>query len=328
MATKTKPDGGALTLILEKWISTVQSEVIKTHNISPDDSRFDNLVHEKILDIVNSMEGMVHGFDFAKVINLYFLAYKSGNDEAKSAVLKWFRGEYPTKTEAKNAIGVNVIINDENWYEYIKLFSQFVVLAGYKGLLVIIDELVNLYKIPNVITRQINYEKILTMFNDTMQGKASNIGFVMGATPQFVEDTRKGLFSYEALKSRLQEGKFSNSQYKDMLSPIIKLKTLTNEELFVLVKKLTEIHSLHYGYEIKICNDDLMFFMQTEFSRIGANEHITPREVVRDFIEILNILYQNEGLSIASLLGSEDYKFNKPSINDEETNDEFSEFTL
>ena len=328
MSTKTKPDGGALSLILERWISGIQTLVAKEYSITPEDSSFSKHIENKILDVVNDIEGMVHGFDFARVITLYWQAYNSGNDEKKSAALKWFRGEYSTKSEVIREIGVNVIISDDNWYEYLKLFSQFMVHTGYKGLIVIIDELVNLYKIPQSITRQNNYEKILTIFNDTMQGKAKNIGIILGGTPQFMEDTRKGVFSYEALKSRLEEGRFSNSGLRDMFGPIIRLETLANEELFVLVQKLVEIHAEHYGYQSKIGHEDLIVFMQAEFGRMGTDEHITPREVIRDFVEILNILYQNAEISIQSILGNEEFKFNKDTITDEKIHEEYAEFEL
>ena len=328
MSTKTKSDGGALSLILERWISGIQTLVVKEYSVSPEDINFSKLVEDKILDAVNEIEGMVNGFNFARVINLYWKAYNSGDDEKKSVVLRWLRGEYSTKSEAIRELGVNVIIGDDNWYEYLKLFSQFMVHAGYKGLIVIIDELVNLYKIPQSITRQSNYEKILTIFNDTMQGKAKNIGIILGGTPQFVEDTRKGIFSYEALKSRLEEGRFSNAGLRDMFSPIIRLETLTNEELFVLVQKLVEIHAMHYEYQTRIVQEDLMIFMQAEFGRMGTDEHITPREVIRDFVEILNILYQNTDVSIQSILGSGEFKFNKDTINDEKIHEEYAEFEL
>jgi len=274
------------------------------------------------------MEGMVHGFDFARAINLYLKAYNSGDDNKKSAVLRWFRGEYSTKTEANKELGINVIVSDDNWYEYLKLFSQFIVRAGYKGLIVIIDELVNLYKISNSITRQSNYEKILTIFNDTMQGKAKNIGFILGGTPQFIEDPRRGLFSYEALKSRIEEGRFSNAGLRDMFGPVIRLEVLTSDELFFLVQKILEIHTIHYGYQSKVRHEDLMVFMQAEFSRIGTDEFITPREVIRDFLEILNILYQNPNMSIQGILGEGEFEFAKSNLIDKKIHEEYAEFVL
>ena len=216
MSTKTKPDGGALTLILEKWLSEIKLMVMQENNIDENNPKFLSLVKIKISQVINNLEGMVHGFDFAKILTMYLETYINEDMEKKSLLLKWLRGEYGTKTEAKQELGISAIINDDNWYEYVKILSQFVIHAGYKGMVVIIDELVNLYKIPQSISRQYNYEKILTMFNDCLQGKAKSLGIILAGTAQCIEDNRKGIFSYEALKSRLQEGKFNNG-IKDML---------------------------------------------------------------------------------------------------------------
>ena len=167
------------------------------------------------------------------------------------------------------------------------IFAVFLKKAGYNGLLILIDELVNIYKIPNSITRQYNYEKILTMYNDTLQGKASHLGIIMCGTPQCIEDTRRGVYSYEALRSRLSEGRFGREGVKDMLAPVIKLQPLTNEELLVLIEKLADIHATLFEYEQKISQDDLINFIKIELGRIGADSNITPREVIRDFIELL-----------------------------------------
>lgn len=216
MSTKTRPEGGALTLILDRWISGLQTEVMRENSLTIEDSRIPALTERKISEVISSLSEMVHGFDFARLLTVYYKAYLNGDDESKARVVKWFRGEYTTKTEAKAELGVNIIITDDDWYEYIKLFALFLKKAGYSGLLILIDELVNIYKIPNSITRQYNYEKILTMYNDTMQGKAQYMGIIMSGTPQCIEDTRRGVYSYEALKSRLTEGRFGKGELKDM----------------------------------------------------------------------------------------------------------------
>ncbi len=328
MSTKTRPEGGALTLILDRWISSVQSETAAESGLSPEDSNFSKLVEKKIYAVINSLNEMVHGFDFAKLLVIYYQSYVNGNDEDKAKVVKWFRGEYSTKTEAKAELGVNIIITDDDWYEYIKLFATFLKKAGYSGLLILIDELVNIYKIPNSITRQYNYEKILTMYNDTLQGKARNLGIIMCGTPQCIEDTRRGVFSYEALRSRLEDGRFSLGGVKDMLAPIIKLAPLSNEEMLVLIEKLAAIHAGLFEYEQILTQDDMIQFIKIEFSRIGAETNITPREVIRDFIEVLNIVYQNPELKVADLLGAEKFAFAKPEIETEAVEKNFEEFEL
>ena len=327
MSTKTKPEGGALSLILDRWISSIQQEVMASGGLSPLDPGLAPLVEKKISAVIYSLNEMVHGFDFAKLLTLYYKAHLSGDDETKAKVLKWFRGEYATKTEARQDLGINIVITDDDWYEYLKLFASFLKQAGYAGMLVLIDELVNIYKIPNAITRQYNYEKILTMFNDAMQGKAQHIGFILCGTPQCMEDPRRGVYSYEALRSRLAEGHFSG-EHKDLLSPVIRLLPLTNEEMLILVEKLADIHAGLYGYEQIVTQQDMVDFIEIEFSRIGADTHITPREVIRDFIEVLDIVYQNPGLGVRALLGSDDFSFAQNAVIGEQTDALFSEFEL
>lgn len=329
MSTKTRPDGGALTLILDRWISGVQSETAAETGMSPDSPEFGKAVEKKIYEVINALSEMVHGFDFARLLTIYYRASADGNDEEKAKVVKWFRGEYVNKTEAKSELGVNIVISDDDWYEYIKLFAMFLKMAGYSGLLVLIDELVNIYKIPNSITRQYNYEKILTMYNDTLQGKAKYIGIIMGGTPQCIEDTRRGVYSYEALRSRLAEGRFGREGVRDMLAPVIHLIPLTYEEMLVLTEKLADIHAQLFDYEQKITQEDMVRFIQLEFSRIGSDSHITPREVIRDFIELLDIVYQNPQINISEFIASDSMTHVKPAVGqDDRTDEEFAEFEI
>ena len=328
MSTKTRPEGGALTLILDRWLSGVQSEAAAESGLAITDDALGAVVAQKINAVINSLNEMVHGFDFARLLTFYYRAYLDGNDEGKAKVVKWFRGEYATKTEAKAELGVNIIITDDDWYEYIKLFALFLRRAGYSGFMVMIDELVNIYKIPNSITRQYNYEKILTMYNDTLQGKARYLGIIMSGTPQTIEDTRRGVYSYEALKSRLQAGRFGREDLKDVLAPVIRLAPLTYEELLVLIEKLADIHAGLFEYEKILTQDDLISFIKIEFGRIGAETHITPREVIRDFIELLNIVQQNPAAAVADILGREAFVFAKPDIDAEAPDKVFEEFEL
>lgn len=329
ISTKTRPEGGALTLILDRWINAVQTETAAESDLTPDSLEFEKAVEKKIYAVVNSLNEMVHGFDFSRLLTLYYRAFAESDDETKGKVVKWFRGEYATKTEAKCELGVNIIITDEDWYEYIKLFSAFLKMAGYSGMLILIDELVNIYKIPNSITRQYNYEKILTMYNDTLQGKAKYIGIIMCGTPQCIEDTRRGVYSYEALRSRLAEGRFGG-EVSDMLAPVIKLSPLTYEEMLVLIEKLEDIHSGLFGYENRLQQEDLIDFIKIEYSRVGADTNITPREVIRDFIELLDITYQNPQLDVRSLLNSEKFEFAKPALEEQaqQTAEDFAEFEI
>ena len=328
LATKTRPEGGALTLILDRWINTVQTQVASETGLSNDDPQFAKAVDQKIYAVISSLSEWVHGFDFAILLNMYYHAYLNDDDETKAKVIKWFRGEYTHKTEAKQELGVNIIISDSDWYEYLKLFASFFRQAGYAGLIIMIDELVNIYKIPNSISRQYNYEKILTMYNDTLQGKAKYLGILMGGTPQAIEDRRRGVYSYEALRSRLAEGKFSQAGARDMYAPVIKLDPLTAEEMLVLTEKLADMHAGLYGYQKTITDDDLAKLIKIEYARIGADTNITPREVIRDFIEMLDIVWQNPGTTIEDLLNSDQFSYTEQTaVSDKKTKD-YTEFTL
>ena len=326
LSTKSKPDGGALPLILEKWISGIQATVKAESDAVGEE--FDNLVEKQIYAVASSLEGMVNGFEFAKAVVTYWKAYRQGDSAQKSNVLRWFRGEYPSRKEAKSDLGINFIVTDETWYDFLKIFAAFLVSAGYKGMLVVIDELVNIFKIPNSITRANNYEKILTMYNDVLQGKASHIGFLMGGTPQCIEDKYKGVFSYEALRSRLAEGHFSSADVKDLSAPIIRLQMLSQEEMYILVEKLLNIHAQLYNYTPDLSHNDLIYFLTVEYNRVGAQTHITPREIIRDFIELVNILHQNPQKSVSDILGDNSFQMAKGGLSDEDIHSEFQEFEI
>lgn len=326
LSTKSKPDGGALPLILEKWISGIQSSVRAQSGAEGDE--FNSLVEKQIYTVTESLEGMVNGFEFAKAIVTYWRAYREDDAAIKSNVLKWFRGEYTSRKEAKDDLNINFIVTDETWYDFLKIFAVFLVNAGYKGMLVIIDELVNIFKIPNSITRQNNYEKILTMYNDVLQGKAKHIGFLMGGTPQCIEDKYKGVFSYEALRSRLAEGHFATDDLKDLSAPIIRLQMLTQEEMYVLVEKLRDIHAQLYNYSPTLGHDELVYFLTVEYNRVGAATHITPREIIRDFIELINILHQNPQKSLSEILGSNSFQMAKGGVSEDEIHADFLEFEV
>ncbi len=328
LSTKTKPEGGALTLVLDRWISAVQNEAMRETGLSADDPALAAATDRKIFSFTSSVSELVHGFEFGRLLSAYYRAYVSGDDDMKGKVLRWFRGEYTLKSEAREALGVQMIITDDDWYDYLKLFAVFFRLAGYQGMMIMVDELVNLFKIPNSVTRQYNYEKLLTMYNDTLQGKAKYLGILMGATPQALEDKRRGVYSYEALRSRLVEGRFSRPGARDLLAPVIRLDPLTAEEMLVLCEKLSDMHAGLYGYERTIGTDDLAVFIETEYGRIGAEEHITPREVIRDFIELMDLLYQHPDQTIAGLLQSDEFSFAKSEAVSDQTEAGFAEFTL
>lgn len=329
LSTKTRPEGGALTLILDRWINSVQSEAAQEAGLPPGDLVLAQAVDRRIYAVTGQMSELVHGYEFGRLLSAYYHAYLDGDDAIKAKVVRWFRGEYTLKKEAKDDLGVNIIITDDDWYDYLKLFASFFRLAGYQGLIIMIDELVNIYKIPNSITRQYNYEKMLTMYNDTLQGKARYLGILMGATPQALEDKRRGIYSYEALRSRLSEGKFSRPGARDLLAPVNRLEPLTAEEMLVLCEKLAGMHAGLYAYERMVTTDDLVAFIKMEYGRIGADQNITPREVIRDFIELLDLLYQNPAMTLAELLESDAFTYAKSeAVSDNVTDENYAEFTI
>ncbi|NGZ77950.1 ATP-binding protein [Saccharibacillus sp. VR-M41] len=293
LSTRTRPDGGALEAVLQKWFASLQQQAMAELGLRPDDEKLQVEVERRIFEVTGNMEHMVHGFDFARVLSAYWNGYKMSDDELKQNALRWLRGEFPTKTEARKALGVGVIIDDDNWYDYMKLWAEFTARIGYKGLLLFIDEGVNLYKITNTVSRQSNYEKLLTIFNDTMQGKAQHLGIFLGGTPQFVEDQRRGLFSYDALRSRLVAGRFGEGAgMLHYAGPILRLEMLSHAEILVLLEKLRDLHASHYGYAAALDQRQLMRFMESELGRMGADALLTTREVVRDFMDLLNTMHQ------------------------------------
>ncbi len=324
MSTKTKPEGGALNLLLQKWLNNLQIQVMEENSITKDNENFKKYLEIKIYKVVDVLQENVNGFDFAKILLKYYHAYMDDDQDTMQKVLRFIRGEYRLKSEAKQDLGISNIINDSNWYDYLKLLAAFVVNAGYTGLLILIDELVNIYKIPHSVTRQQNYEMILMMYNDTLQGKAKHLGFIMGGTPECIEDNRRGLFSYEALKSRLKSSRFTSSEIRDILAPIIELKPLNYEEMLILLEKIAIIHGKLNNYSVKLSTTEIAEFIKIEYSRVGTTSYITPREVIRDFIEILNILYQYPQKTIKEIIQKDNFQF----ASFEEEIEDFAEFEL
>lgn len=311
MAIKTRPDGNAFAAILEKWISKVQSRFVRA-GIDRNSRRFADAVETGIYDVVDAMEGMVHGFDFATVIHEYWHGHQIGDEERKAAAMRWLRGEFNTKTEARQALGVRSVIDDQSWYDYIKLMAYFVHEIGYSGLIIFIDEAVNLYRISHAVSRRNNYERLLTIFNDTRQGGAEYLGVLFGATPDMVQDTRRGLFSYDALKTRLEESQFVREGLRDLNSPLIQLDILHQDEIYSLMQKICAIHAFHYKYESNLNDSQLTLFMSEIMNRIGADTLLTPRDIVRDFVTVLNLAHQNPSKSFESIMGGVEFSTGKP----------------
>jgi len=243
-------------------------------------------------------------YDFAEAISAYWRGHESGDDALKTNAVRWLRGEFSTKTDARNALGVRTIVDDSNVYDHIKLMARFIRLAGYSGFFVCLDELVNLYKLPSGRARSANYEQLLRILNDTLQGTALGLGFVLGGTPEFLLDTRKGLYSYEALQSRLAQNRFASGGLVDMSGPVINLANLSPEDLFVLLGKIRDVYAAGDEVTRLVSDDGLRAFMQHCSRRIGDAYFRTPRNTIREFVHLLAILEQNPGTTWEDLVGT------------------------
>ena len=297
MATHACPDNGALQLILDKWIGALENEVVQFEGLVPGHEVFDVRVSQKIYKITSSMEERVNGFDFGKVLASYYKGHRTGDMELQKKALRWLCGEYRTRTEAKTDLGVNLIITDENWYDFIKLFADFVVKAGYAGLYVCMDELATLYEIPSRVGREYNYNKLLSIYNDALQGKASHLGMIASITKEAMEDPARGVFSFEPLKSRLSESSFEQEgavPMRDMAAPVIQLSVLNPGEMYVLLEKLANIHGILYGYTPKLEHDDYIYFLKQQYSRTLEGGEATARDMIKDYITLLNLMQQHQ----------------------------------
>ena len=327
LSTRAAPDGGALAVILTRWISRIQLSLAKEHGFAPGSPELADAVELAIMEAINGLEVMVHGFDFAAAVRAFYRGAVSGDEDLRQAALRWLRGEFATKTEARAYLPVSGIIEDSSWYDYLKLVGALLVAAGHKGFIILIDETVNLYKITQSVSREANYEKLLNIFNDATQGKLSHMAFVFGATPQCVEDRRRGLYSYEALRSRLSGSRFAQAGILDLSEPVIKLQPLTPEEILALLKRILYIHAKHYDWDPGVTDEQIAALVQNLAGRMGADILLTPREVVRDFTGLLNILRQNPTESFDSLAEKLDIKAEAPSGEDT-GGEQFAEFEL
>lgn len=291
---------------------------MRSSNLLPDDPRFSPLMEQKVLETLRSFSSLSNSFDFSRVLSLYWRAYQAGDDVKMEHAIRWLRGEYQLLNEVRRDLQVNSMVTDKNWYNYLKLFASFVQLIGYKGLIIFFDEAVNLYKISNTVSRNNNYEQFLTLFNDINQGVAQHLGIIFSGTPQFVEDPKRGLYSYEALRSRLHESRFSQNGQRSFAGPLIRLDTLTYEELFVLLQKLRDIHALHYKYTTTITDDEMQQFMQVITEQVGSSQYLTPREIARDQIAVMEMMRRNDALRFLDIIHQREFVATRQVSNPEE----------
>lgn len=294
MATRTHPEGGALAAVVERFVTRARQEADQ-QGADPD-----TVIRARLADLSE----MVGGYDFAAVIAAYWRGHAEGDEALKSAAVRWLRGEYTTRTEARADLGVRTIVDDASVYDQLKLFALFTLQAGYGGLVVVLDEMVNLYKLSHTQARRANYEQVLRIVNDCLQGSARHLGFLMGGTPEFLMDTRRGLYSYEALQSRLAENAFAAGGLKDLTGPVVRLANLTPEELFVLLTKLRHVQAAGDPTAYLLPDEALRAFMEHCHTRIGAAYFQTPRTSIRAFVQLLAVLEQNRDARWRELLGA------------------------
>jgi hypothetical protein len=294
MATRTKPDGGALPSVVERFISSAMTTA------KDNGSKVGNIIRERLAPI----QEMVSGYDLAVVIERYWRAYEEGNEAGKTAALRWLRGEYALKTEARETLGVRTIIDDSAVYDFVKLMGRFVRIAGYAGCFVVLDECVNLYKLVNAQSRNANYEQILRIVNDVLQSSAEGLGFYFGGTPETLMDSRRGLYSYEALRSRLAENSLAKNGLVDLSGPVIRLQNLSQEDLFILLGKLRHIHAGGAPARYLVPDEALQAFMVHCFQKIGEAYFRTPRNTIKGFLDLLAIIDQNPGTDWRTLISS------------------------
>jgi hypothetical protein len=314
VSIQTKPEGGALSTLLDKWIEQIMMQTAQSNEISLveiRDEQYQPLIQNNIMKTVNEITE-VGGFDFAWVIGKYYEGFIREDEHLRRNALRWLKGEYKTKTEARADLGVREVINDLNYYDMLKNFCKLFVSIGYSGFMINLDEAINLYKISTSVMREKNYEKILSIYNDCFQGKISNLFINFAGTKEVLENPRRGLFSYQALKSRLETNKFETQEIRDFAQPVIRLMPLDHNEIFVLLKKLKTVFDFNYKVELNVIDQDIQQFMEELFNKPGANEFLTPREVIRDFLNILSIIRQNPGTDKQKLFGDLEIKDERP----------------
>lgn len=297
-AIRTRPEGGAMEPMLQAWIQDMADAISEEKGISSDDVTDDDMA-KRIRSATASMNCMQGYQDFIKVVIRYCKDYRAGSDDIFA--LTWLKGECELKTEVRRNLGINTLVDDSSWYDFVKLWAELSTKLGYKGLVVFLDEAVVLYKLQNKISRSNNYERLLTMFNDIMQGKSSHLSMYVCGTPEFIEDPNRGLYSYEALRSRLVSGRFENG-YDNYLGPVINLRPLTNEEIYVLLKTIRDLHEQRYAYDSGITDDMLEDYLKAVLGSVISTTMVTPREITRDLISLLDTMHQNPDTKFSDMI--------------------------
>ncbi|MDI1288869.1 MAG: ATP-binding protein [bacterium] len=296
MSTRSKPDGGAMGSVVERFITSALTEA-RASGANPEE-----IIRGRLADLSE----LTGGYDFAEVVAAYWRGHDTGNEQLKTDAVRWLRGEFSTRTDARAALGVRTIVDDATFYDQLKLLARFVTMAGFSGLLVCLDEMVNLYKLANTQARTSNYEQILRILNDSLQGTAVHLGFVLGGTPDFLLDTRRGLYSYAALQSRLAENRFAVHGLVDYSGPVLNLASLNQEDMYLLLTRLRHVFAAGDPSAYLLPDEALTAFMSHCSARVGDAYFRTPRTTIKEFVNLLAVLDQNPGTDWVQLVGAVD----------------------
>lgn len=320
IAIQTKPEGGALSILIEKWISQVMTDVMSRNNLTLEqmqDEGNQKLVEKAISAIINTLTD-TGGFEIGTVILQYYKGYITSNDPLRKNALKWLQGEYTTKTEARMDLGVREIVNDQNFFDVLKCLGNLFISIGYSGFMLNLDEAINLYKISNSTIREKNYEKILSIYNDCYQGRSRNLFINIAGTKNFLTNERRGLYSYDALRTRLQPNQYAIGAVHDFSQPVIMIEPINHADILVLLKNLKEIFNVRHNCNVTLTQEQVIAFMEEIYNKPGASEFLSPRDVIRDFMNVMNILRQNPSIKFESLIKDIEIKDCRPldSLND------------
>ncbi|MBU5427676.1 ATP-binding protein [Tissierella pigra] len=322
---QTSQDGNAINTIIEEWINRIITNISERDNIPINQLLMienKKIVENEILNITSCFKSVGLSYELGQAISKYYEGIAEDNKVLKLKALRWIRGDIDTRTESKRELGIERIINDDNWYDAIKNLAELFSDIGYSGFVVNFDEAVNLYKLPMAQTRERNYEKILNIFNECKSNTARGLFINFGATRKTIFDEHRGMSSYGALKGRLGSDGNLNSRLINTNKTALLLKPLTVEEIYTLLDNLNSIYNIHYRKNISMTTENIQIYMEEQLNRPGAAEFLTPRAVIKDYLEVLDLIRQNPDEEIESIVYGKFGKEPMPVTKDEANKDD------
>jgi hypothetical protein len=321
VSTQGRSGGRALRSVVERFFTSAQQE-------SAERGLEEAVVLEWRYAAIEEMSG---GFDVAQVLRAYGRGIADDNQILVSAALRWLRGEYTTRTEAKSALGVRQIVGDDNYYDILAVLALVVRQSGYSGLIVAIDEMVNIAKIPQSRIREQNYERLLLMLNDSLQKNTAGLGFLFGATTETMEHSRRGVVSYAALSTRLSANEFASGGRVDFAGPVLPLASLSAEDLWVLCANVRHVAAYGISESYLVPDEAITSFLAHVAGKVGAAYFLTPRQSIREFADLLAVLEQNPETSWDALVARVEFSIEDDDegiVDAEIVDNEFTDFHL